>query len=147
MDEVFAKELDTKTNLVKEDGLPSDDFIDTTGEGTITIRPGINTITVTNTAMGQLEICKARIQYLDDRALRDAAQPWFNFVVDGKTKVQVRAGRCCTAASRLGRQPHGCRVELQEAGLGDQPVRRPAASTIIRSARPLRTTSSIRAAC
>ncbi len=94
VDEVFAKELDTKTNLVKEDGLPSDDFIDTTGEGTITIRPGINTITVTNTAMGQLEICKARIQYLDDRALRDAAQPWFNFVVDGKTKVQVRAGRC-----------------------------------------------------
>jgi hypothetical protein len=74
------------------------EFIDTTGEGTITIKPGINTITITNTPVGQLEICKAKIQYSDryshKTSLNDAAQPWFNFLVDGKTKVTVRAGRC-----------------------------------------------------
>jgi hypothetical protein len=70
-------------------------YIDVSGnDSTITIQPGINTVTVTNTAMGQLEICKARIEFLDTHALTDAAQPFFNFLVDGKTKVQVRAGRC-----------------------------------------------------
>jgi hypothetical protein len=74
--------------------LPDNSFIKTTGEGTITIRPGINTITITNQAVGQLEICKARIEFVNPKALSDAAQPWVNFLVDGATKVQVRAGRC-----------------------------------------------------
>ena len=90
---MFAKDMVTKTDLVKED-VPSDEFIDTTGEGTITIRPGINTITVTNTAMGQLEICKARIEYANPKALTDAAQPYIQFTVDGKKIPLVRAGRC-----------------------------------------------------
>ncbi len=40
------------------------EFIDTTGEGDITIAPGINTKTITNTAKGLLEICKAKIKYV-----------------------------------------------------------------------------------
>jgi hypothetical protein len=94
VNEVFAKDAVALNTLTKLEELPSDDFIDVSGEGTITIKPGINTITITNTAMGQLEICKARIQYLDKDALRDDAQPFFNFTVDGSKKVQVRAGRC-----------------------------------------------------
>ena len=74
------------------------EFIDTTGEGTITIRPGINTITITNTAMGQLEICKAPIrgERKEAAGLAPVAtlQPEFSFKVDGTKTVKVRAGKC-----------------------------------------------------
>src|SRR4051812_43165319 len=43
------------------DGGDCNEFIDTTGEGDVTIAPGINTKTITNTARGLLEICKAPI--------------------------------------------------------------------------------------
>ena len=69
-------------------GAPGE-FIDTSGEGTVTIKPGINTITITNQAMGQLEICKAKIDKLNTNV-----QPYINFLVDGSKKVQVRAGKC-----------------------------------------------------
>jgi hypothetical protein len=71
-------------------------YIDVTGQdSTITIKPGINTVTITNTPMGQLEICKARIEYANPRALNDNAQPYINFRVDNQSKlIQVRAGRC-----------------------------------------------------
>ena len=36
------------------------EFIDRTGEGEVTIAPGINTMTITNTAKGLLEVCKAQ---------------------------------------------------------------------------------------
>jgi hypothetical protein len=70
-------------------------YIDVTGQdSTITIAPGINTVTITNQAMGQLEVCKARIEFLDKDALKDAAQPFIQFLVDGKKIPLVRAGRC-----------------------------------------------------
>src|SRR4029079_6876985 len=70
-------------------------YIDVSGnDSTITIQPGINTVTVTNTATGQLEICKARIEYANPKALTDNAQPYVQFTVDGKKIPLVRAGRC-----------------------------------------------------
>ena len=71
-------------------GAPGE-FIDTTGEGTVTIKPGINTITITNQAMGQLEVCKAKIDKLNT-----TAQPYIQFTVDGKKIPLVRAGKCST---------------------------------------------------
>ena len=67
------------------------EFIDTTGEGTIQIAPGVNSITITNTARGLLEICKAPIA-----DLRQAAtQPSFQFRIDGAgSPVVVQAGKC-----------------------------------------------------
>ncbi len=65
-----------------------DPSIDVSGEGTVTIASGINSITVTNRAMGTLEICKARIGYLT------GAQPVFRFRIDGGGVLTVRAGVC-----------------------------------------------------
>jgi hypothetical protein len=107
VDEVFAQDAPAAPlNTLSLNDLPSNEFIDVSGEGTITIKPGINTITITNTAMGQLELCKARIgkkkdilNGQKDDELTDDAQPFINFTVDGKStwdgkKIQVRAGRC-----------------------------------------------------
>jgi len=67
-------------------------FIDTTGEGTTTIQPGTtNVVTITNTARGLLEICKARIDYLT------GTQPTFTFRLDSTTYVSVQAGKCSQA--------------------------------------------------
>ncbi len=62
-------------------------YIDTTGGGEITIAPGINTKTITNTAKGLLEICKAKV-----REIR--TQPSFTFRIDGAGALKVRAGTC-----------------------------------------------------
>ncbi len=91
VDELFAEDyqqVQTLTPILIGD-LPSNAFIDTTGEGTLTVKPGINTLTITNTAMGQLEVCKAKIKDLNTNA-----QPYINFLIDGTKKVQVRAGKC-----------------------------------------------------
>jgi len=76
-------------NLDHSVGAPGQ-FIETTGEGTTTIQPGTtNTVTVTNTAKGQIEICKTRITYLT------GTQPTFTFRLDGML-VSVQAGKCST---------------------------------------------------
>ncbi len=87
------------------------EFIATSGEGTITIAPGVNSITITNTAMGLLEICKAPIA-----DLRPATtQPKFQFRVDGGgVPVQVTGGQVLAAHPGLGRDPH--RHRAQHAG-------------------------------
>jgi hypothetical protein len=76
-------------------GVSTDDgsFIDVSGEGTVHINPGINTITVTNTAKGLLEVCKAKITYLT------GTQPTFVFVIDGSKTISVQAGKCSPAMS------------------------------------------------
>ncbi len=72
-------------------------YIDTTGGGEITIAPGINTKTITNTAKGLLEICKAPIRGASDgRTLTPVqpTQPTFQFRVDGGGMINIRAGTC-----------------------------------------------------
>jgi hypothetical protein len=71
-------------------GQSTDDgsFIDVSGEGTVHINPGINSITITNTARGLLEVCKAKINYLT------GTQPTFTFVIDGSKTITVQAGKC-----------------------------------------------------
>ncbi len=61
--------------------------IDTSGGGPITIAPGINTKTITNTARGLLEICKHTVVGMN-------TQPTFQFRVDGGTILNIRAGTC-----------------------------------------------------
>jgi len=81
VDEVFgSNEFGTST----DDG----SFIDVSGEGTVHINPGVNSITVTNTARGLLEVCKAKITYLT------GTQPTFTFVIDGSKTITVQAGKC-----------------------------------------------------
>ena len=63
------------------------EFIDDERRGQITIAPGINTITITNTAKGLLEICKHAIDGL-------RTQPTFQFRVDGGGLISVQAGKC-----------------------------------------------------
>ncbi len=71
------------------------EFIDVSGEGTVTIAPGVNTITITNTAKGLLELCKARINFgprpIDVPA---PAQPYFYFRVDNGALIKLQAGKC-----------------------------------------------------
>jgi hypothetical protein len=66
------------------------EFIDVSGPSSITLAPGINTATFTNTARGLLEICKHAIADLN----RTTTQPTFQFRVDGGGLINVRAGTC-----------------------------------------------------
>jgi hypothetical protein len=72
------------------------EFIDTTGEGSVTIAPGVNTLTVTNTAVGLLEVCKAPVQFSGGGAQAIAAivQPTFQFKIDNGAAFNVQAGKC-----------------------------------------------------
>jgi hypothetical protein len=57
----------------------------------VTINPGINTLTVTNTALGKLEICK----FVTGRPPTGAeANHQFIFRIDGGSPIRVRAGFC-----------------------------------------------------
>jgi hypothetical protein len=76
-------------NLNHNPGQPGE-FIDTTGEGPVVIANGFNTVTITNTARGLLEVCKARIAYL----AATTPQPTFQFRIDGGAIFNVRAGTC-----------------------------------------------------
>ncbi len=69
------------------------EFIDTSGEGDVVIAPGINTKTITNTAKGLLEVCKAAVRFVDPRVTA-AQQPWFNFKIDNGAVFKVQAGKC-----------------------------------------------------
>jgi hypothetical protein len=62
-------------------------YVDVSGEGVVTIASGINSITITNTAKGILELCKAAVAGL-------TTQPSFRFRVDGGAIILVRAGAC-----------------------------------------------------
>ena len=81
--------VDVTENLDHSPGAAGE-FIDTTGEGPITIAPGVNSTTITNTAVGLLEVCKAPIAELG----RGVTQPKFSFRIDGGGTIQVQAGKC-----------------------------------------------------
>jgi hypothetical protein len=81
--------VDVSENLNHGSGQPGE-FIDTTGEGTVTMNPGINTITITNTARGLLEVCKAAVANIN-------TPPTFTFRIDGAGMLSVRAGTCSLA--------------------------------------------------
>jgi hypothetical protein len=85
-------------NLDRSPGAPGE-FIDTTGEGPVVIAPGVNTATVTNTARGLLEVCKAPIRIgLETRDLVAAPPPVkqvaFQFRIDGGAVFSVTSGKC-----------------------------------------------------
>src|SRR4051794_40499234 len=67
------------------------EFIDTTGEGSVTIAPGINTLTVTNKAVGLLEVCKAPVAF---QTTAPVTQPTFQFKIDNGAAFNVQAGKC-----------------------------------------------------
>jgi len=69
------------------DGGDCNQYIDVSGEGEITLAPGINTKTITNTAKGLLEICKAKVRGIN-------VQPTFQFRIDSGGIINVRAGTC-----------------------------------------------------
>jgi hypothetical protein len=81
--------VDVTENIDHSPGAAGE-FIDTTGEGPITIAPGVNSTTITNTAVGLLEVCKAPIAELG----RGVTQPKFSFRIDGGGTIQVQAGKC-----------------------------------------------------
>jgi hypothetical protein len=86
VDEVFAA-VDNPMTPFDETGA----FITTTSPGTTTITPGTaNTVTITNTAFGQLEICKDPVRGLN-------TQPTFQFRIDNGAIISVRAGTCSPA--------------------------------------------------
>jgi hypothetical protein len=86
VDEVFGP--DNPATPFDESG----QFITTTSPATTTIGSGINTVTITNTAFGQIEICKDTVA-----GLTPAAQPTFQFRIDNGGIIPVRAGTCSTA--------------------------------------------------
>jgi hypothetical protein len=85
-------------NLDHSPGAPGE-FIDTTGEGDIVLAAGINTKTITNKAVGLLEVCKAAVRFerLVDGGMAPVqvlTQPKFTFRIDGGTPFDVQAGKC-----------------------------------------------------
>jgi hypothetical protein len=63
-------------------------FVDSQGVGSVRIGSGVSTLTVTNTASGVLEICKAKIAGL-------TTQPTFKFRIDASSStISVQAGKC-----------------------------------------------------
>jgi len=87
-------------NLDHSVGAPGE-FIDTTGEGDIVIAPGVNTKTITNTATGRLEVCKALVRFparpRETAGLAVPApltQPTFRFKIDNGAIFTVQAGKC-----------------------------------------------------
>jgi hypothetical protein len=84
VDEVFGP--DNPMTPFDESG----QFITNTSPATTTIGAGTaNTVTITNTAFGVIEICKDPVA-----GLRPAAQPTFQFRIDNGGIIPVRAGVC-----------------------------------------------------
>jgi hypothetical protein len=87
----------TVTENLDHSPMAPGEFIDTTGEGTFPVASGVNQFDVTNTAVGQLEVCKARITYFDPpigSEDRPGPQPTFRFRIDGGAIFSVQAGKC-----------------------------------------------------
>src|SRR6185312_11705554 len=80
----------TVTENLDHSPMAPGEFIDTTGEGPVVIGNGVNTVTITNTARGLLEVCKLRITEFAPTT----AQPTFQFRIDGGGIFTVRAGTC-----------------------------------------------------
>jgi hypothetical protein len=80
--EVFGAD-NPATPLIDESG----EFIDQSGPVTTTIGSGINTVTITNTARGVIEVCKDPVAGIN-------TQPTFQFRVDGGALFSVPAGGC-----------------------------------------------------
>jgi hypothetical protein len=80
-------------NLGHGSGEPGE-FIDTTGEGDVVIAPGVNTKTITNTATGRLEVCKAAVRFAGAQAVVALVQPTFQFKIDNGAYFNVQAGKC-----------------------------------------------------
>jgi hypothetical protein len=88
--------IDVEENIDHSSG-GAGEFIDTTGGGPVTIRPGINTTTITNTARGLLEICKKAVRFPEPKMTSQTVnvnQPTFTFRIDGTGALKVRAGTC-----------------------------------------------------
>jgi len=83
VDEVFGP--DNPNTPFDESG----QFITTTSPATTTIGSGVNTVTITNTAFGQLEICKAPVAGL-------RVQPVFQFRIDNGGIINVQGNSCST---------------------------------------------------
>ncbi len=103
VDEVFAQDLAAGDSdaAVAQSGV----YVDVSGEGTSTIAPGINSVTVSNRAVGLLTICKARVPEIN-------GQPLFRFRIDGGGITTVRSGTC-TPPSRVSVGAHTI-VEMAE---------------------------------
>jgi hypothetical protein len=93
---VFFAQLPVGSSAtVTEEGMP---YVQANGQPTgtgatqtITIQPGINTVTFTNQAMGQLEICKTIAAVQGDPSYNIT----FHFSLDGSaTDIPVQAGYC-----------------------------------------------------
>ena len=71
-------------------------YIKVSGEGTVVIKPGINTVTVTNTAQGKLEICKFLNEVQPEPGFPNPLlERTFTFNVSGGVgTVKVKPGRC-----------------------------------------------------
>lgn len=84
VDEIFAA-TDNPNTPFDETG----QFITTTSPGTVTITAGstANSVTITNTAFGQIEICK-------DPVAGIATQPFFQYRIDNGPIISQRAGIC-----------------------------------------------------
>jgi hypothetical protein len=85
VDELFSEDL--PDGDADKPNAPSDEYIDASGEGLVTLTSGINSVTVANRAVGLLEICKAPVTGIN-------VQPTFRFRVDGGAVTNVRAGFC-----------------------------------------------------
>jgi hypothetical protein len=89
IDELFAEDRTDILTIIDRQ-LLSEDYIRVTGEGTVVIKPGINTVTITNHALGKLEICKLAV----DR-FRVNPNHLFTFMISGGVGTKkVRPGYC-----------------------------------------------------
>jgi len=89
VDEVFGP--DNPNTLFDESG----QFIRTNSPGTVTMGGSgttANTVTITNTAFGQIEICKDAVAGL-------ATQPTFNFRIDNGAMIAVPGNSCSNAVN------------------------------------------------
>ena len=82
----------TVTEDIDHSPMAPGEFIDTTGEGPVVIKAGVNQVDITNTARGLLEVCKARVVDF----LPTVPQPTFQFRIDGGAIFTVQAGTCST---------------------------------------------------
>ncbi len=99
------------------------EFIDTSGEGNVVIAPGVNTVTITNTAKGVLEVCKAPASRPDTRRLRIGATYGELSRCSRSASTTARRSACRRAsarrrsASRSATTPSPSRLERLRARL------------------------------
>jgi hypothetical protein len=98
---VIAGDFPTGHTVVVTENLPPAAFTAASGPGcapdiggnlacSTTVAPGVNSVTVTNMAQGQIEICKR----VTDTLAEPEAGRLFTFRIDGAQTVRVRPGTC-----------------------------------------------------